>query len=432
MFTIITFIAILALLVISHEYGHFIAARKNGVRVDEFGFGFPPRIFGVQILRGNKLEKIAEKETISVQTSDIKSQDGREIIQETITDVKKEIDIVAPIKKYRFIFGNKEIEPIEGGGTVYSLNFIPLGGFVKIKGETGDNSEEADSLANKAPWRRAIFMSAGVIMNIFVAIILLSIGFMFGLPQTTENLNDVSKVRDWRVEIMQVIADSPAEKSELMAGDAIIKIDVLENPRLKEIQNYVNENKDKELAVSVKRGNETFEKKIHPMVYQDSGKGGLGVSIAETGIVSYPWYEAFYHGFIEAFIYLKEIFLAFYFLIKGLITGAGVGGAVSGPVGIAVMTGRFARLGFAYLMQFAALLSLNLAIFNILPFPSLDGGRLFFLFINKITRRPVSTRVEQWVHTVGFALIMAFAIFITVRDVSVFKSTIIGFLGRIF
>ncbi|MBU0545829.1 RIP metalloprotease RseP [Patescibacteria group bacterium] len=432
MITLIIFIAILAILVLSHEFGHFIVARKNGIKVDEFGFGFPPRILGIQFFKEIKLEKIAEQEKIEVET---KEEAG--VLKETVTDTIHEIDKVTQSRKWRIVWGNKAVEKLREEnagreGTIYSLNWIPLGGFVRIKGEDGENAQDPDSFGSKKPWQRALVLVAGVAMNILLAAVLLSVGYMVGLPQMTDQLSSETKVKDRRVEIMQVIPGKPAEQAGLEAGDVVVKLNNLENPRLKEMQKYVDDHRDEKISVTVRRENEMITKSIQPVVYEETGKGGLGVAIAEVGMVSYPWYQAIYYGFLTSFLYLKEIIVAFALFIKGLFEGAGVGGEVTGPVGIAVMTGRVARLGFAYLVQFTAVLSLNLAIINILPIPALDGGRLLFLLIAKIRGKENNKNVEQLVHTIGFALLLLLIVAVTFHDLRAFGGVFTNAFKKIF
>jgi len=390
MVSLLYFLAVLAVLVISHEFGHFIAAKKSGISVHEFGFGFPPRIFGIQFKKNNK-------------------------------------------KHWRFVLGNRDLNPSdEEYDTVYSLNWLPLGGFVKIKGENGEFSNESDSFGAKKFWQKSLVLSAGVIMNVVLAIVLLVAGYMIGLPQTVDSMSDVSKVTDRRIEILQVMEGKPAALSGIIAGDVVVQVGDLVNPRLKELQNYVDTHKNEELVVKVRRNGDIIEKKIKPIVYNDTGKGGIGIAISEIGTVKYPFFTAIWQGIKATAWYLKEILVSFYYLLRGLFIGNGVGESVSGPVGVAVMTGRVAKLGIIYLIQFTAMLSLNLAIFNILPIPALDGGRLLFLVIAKLRRKEVSQKLEQIFHMVGFALLMLLVVIVTVRDIANFKNVILAFLRRLF
>ncbi len=390
MITFLIFLAVLAVLVLSHEFGHFIVARKSGMKVYEFGFGFPPRLLGIQFK---------------------KNAEGK--------------------NKIRFI-GRKRIEAEEalGGGTIYSFNLIPLGGFVQIKGENGEDPGP-DSFGAKSAWKRAATLSAGVGMNIILAFLLLTAGFMMGLPQAVDNLPAGVNVKDSHLEIIEVISGKPAEKAGLMAGDTVLQLDNLKNPSVKAMQDYINSHKDQDIQVVIKRNGETIEKNIHPFVYESTGKAGLGVGLVEVGLVSYPWYKAIYYGFLMTGFYLKEIFLSFYYLIAGLFAGNQVGEALSGPVGIAVMTGQVARLGFSYLLNFTALLSLNLAVINILPIPALDGGRLLFLLISKLKRKPVAQKYEQIAHSLGFVLLMFLVVVITIKDLGNFKGFFIDLWNKI-
>lgn len=393
MITLLIFIAVLALLVLSHEVGHFVAARKSGMRVYEFGFGFPPRAFGVQ-----RLTKGTEK-------------------------------------KWRWFFDNKEnIEEITPDGwacgTIYSFNWIPIGGFVRVKGEEKDN-RDPDSFIMAKTWKKALFIVAGVACNILLTIVLFSIGYIVGLPTLVDGYKDVSNVKDRQLKIMQVLSGKPAETAGIKAEDEILKIGNIENPRLAEMQTYVDEHKNEDIALTLKRGEETVNLSVRPFIYEDSGKGGIGVGLAELGTVKYVWYKALYHGFIDTFVYLKEIFVAFGLLIGGLFVGKGAGDAVSGPIGIAVMTGQVAKMGLIYLLQFTAILSLNLAVINILPIPALDGGRLLFLVLNKFKKINFA-KYEQMAHAVGFILLMLLVVVVTVRDIGNFRGVFVEFFKKVF
>lgn len=441
LFTLIIFIAILALLVLAHEFGHFAAARKNGVGVEEFGFGFPPRLFGVQRLTGQTLKKISETENIEMQV-EIQPETG--VIEKRIIDKIKETDILAPFKKWRLVWGRgQHLGRADEGwlkaGTVYSLNLIPLGGFVKIKGENGEAVNEPDSFGAKPVWRRGIILSAGVVMNFILGGILLSIGLMMGLPQSLDMIGRGARISEPKVEIMAVLPGSPAARAGIQPGDEIAQLDdwlvhgdkssEAIAPQLIAVQTYVNAKKGQPIKFSFRRNSEILEKEITPVELATTKKGGIGVALLESGTVSYPWYWAIYRGFEGVIIYSWEILKALWSLLAGLFQGKSVAGELSGPVGIAVLTGRVARLGLAHLLQFTAVISINLAILNFLPIPALDGGRVFFLIMEKLRGRPLRQKVEQWTHAVGFAALMLLVVFVTYRDVARFSENFVR-LGK--
>lgn len=418
--TIITFFIVLSVLVLAHELGHFMVARKFGVKAEEFGLGFPPRAFGWQIWRERELKKISESENIEVELKTTPLDDGSEIIKETIIDEKREVDEARWVRKFRFIKGRREITEAEQKyGTVYSINWLPLGGFVKIKGENGEEQNETDSFAGRPIWQRASMLSAGVIMNIILAAVLISIGFMIGLPQSLdESLDARAHVSDKKIQVVQVMENTPAALAGLKIGDIIVDIDNNKFNNYQELQNYVAANVDKNLTYEIKRGQDLIKVDMIPRLMPDVNRGGVGVAITETGIVTYPWYLAIYEGIKTTLLLTWAIIVAFYELIKGLILGHGVTADLSGPVGIATLTGQVARMGLTYLLQFTALLSINLAVINFFPFPALDGGRILFLIIEKIKRSPVKREVEAAIHNIGFALLMLLVLIVTVRDVA--------------
>jgi len=368
--TFITFLIILSLLVFVHELGHFISARKNGVAVEEFGFGFPPRLFG--------------------------------------------------IKK---------------GKTIYSINLIPIGGFVKLKGEGGEKKEDKDSFAHKKIWQRGVILSSGVAMNILLAAVLLSVGFFIGLPQVINSHIDETKAKDIKIQVISVIKNSPAQEAGVEVGDIILSIDNQEFKEIKDIQNYIGQ-KDKEISIKLRRGDDKLIKQIIPRIInleeeklippkKRTEKKVIGVALVKTGIISYPWYQAIWNGFKTTVLLTGRIMVAFYKLFKDMIIKREIAAEVAGPVGIAVMTGRVVHLGFIYILQFAAILSLNLAILNFLPFPALDGGRILFLVIEKIRKKPVNEKIERMIHNTGFIILMALAILVTFRDVGKFGGKLI-------
>lgn len=432
--TIIIFFIVLSVLVLAHEWGHFMTARRFGVAAEEFGLGFPPRIFGVQTWRQPKLEKIAETEEAEVDVKASPLSDSGGIIQEVITDKIREIDTVEMVRSWRLIWGAKELtDEDKKFGTVYSLNWLPLGGFVKIKGENGEGENESDSFASRPVWQRAVMLAAGVIMNVVLAMALIIAGLMVGLPQSLDSgLDARAQVSDRKIQIIQVIKGSPAELADLKIGDTILSIDNNKFLNFAELQNYVNSKIGKRLDYKIKRGQELTDKLITPTLMTETGKGGVGVALSETGIVRYPWYLAIWEGFKLTFVLIWVIIVAFYELIKGLIFGQGVTADLAGPVGIATITGQVARMGLVYLMQFTALLSINLAVINFFPFPALDGGRFLFLIIEKIKRAPVKREVENLIHNIGFALLMILILVVTFRDVAKFGGVFSRIWERIF
>jgi len=417
--TIITFIIILSILVFAHELGHFITAKRFGVTAEEFGFGFPPRMFGIQTWREKKVEKIGEQEEVEIEVEQITEDDQTEIIKEVVSDKIEELDQVRIVRKWRWFWGRRELTPDDQKyGTVFSINWIPLGGFVKIKGENGENIEEKDSFASRPVWQRFMMLVAGVAMNIVLAMGLIIIGYMIGLPQVIDQIDPRAQVSDQKLQITQVFDQSPANRAGLKIGDTIISINGIKFTNYDDLQKYVASHINQELTYKIKQGQEQLDKKIIPELRPETNKGGVGIGITLTGIVKYPWYLAVWLGIKTTFVLIWVIISAFYQLIKGLIMGQGVSAELAGPVGIAALTGEVARMGLIYIMQFTALLSINLAVINFLPFPALDGGRALFLAIEKIKGVPVKREIENIIHNIGFVLLMILVLLVTFRDVN--------------
>lgn len=429
---VLIFIVILGLLIFVHELGHFTVARRNGITAPEFGFGFPPRIFGIQFLRGKKKAKAKKIDSVEIETIDVRSGD-EEMEEKIITEKSHIVDTEVPVKRWRIIWGNKdgddEFEDKErklaheqrlAAGTIYSLNWIPLGGFVKIKGEDGSQAEDEDSFSSKSAWTRIKVLAAGVMMNFLLAWLLISIGLMIGAP---ESVDSSINVENSRIQISEVAPGSPAEEMGIKIGDEISKMQTndqggtAEFGNIEAIQEYISSQKGKEIRLKIIRGKETLELKGTPRVNAPEGEGALGVALAQTVIKRYPVHLAIWNGLVSTISLIGVILAAFGGLLKALFMGQGVSADISGPVGIAVLTRDVASLGLVYILQFAALLSINLGIINALPIPALDGGRILFILIEKIRRRPVSQRVEQYFHTFFFVLLILLMVLVTFRDV---------------
>lgn len=397
---VLVFVLILGVLVLVHELGHFVTARRNGVRASEFGFGFPPRIFGFQFLYNEGIDK--NKTKVRGKWRIIwGSKDGDD--ENEKADLKE-----AHEKKMR-------------AGTIYSLNWIPLGGFVRIKGEDGENRSDPDSFSNKSAWVRIKILSAGVVMNFVLAWFLLSICFIIGSPEeinpnSGENLNS-------KIQISEIISGAPGSTMGIRVGDEISKIQknsagqtvYLQN--IKAVQNYINQNKGQKISLDILRGSEKITVSGVPRVDAPQGQGALGIALAETALVRYPWYSALWRGIGAVRDMTIMILFGLYGILRGIFMGHGVVADVSGPIGIAILTKEVTSLGLVYIIQFAAILSVNLGIFNILPIPALDGGRVLFVLIEKIKGTPISQKVEQSFHTIFFVLLLLLMAVVTYKDI---------------
>lgn len=371
MTTAIIFILILGVLIFVHELGHYLIAIRNGIKAEEFGFGFPPRIVGA--VKNDKT------------------------------------------KKYEIIWGNREVK---SKNTIFSLNWIPLGGFVNIKGENGSAVKEEDSFVSKSAWIRIKVLAAGVTMNFILAWFLLAIVFAQGAPEAIE---DTQKVKDAKVQISQVVDGTPAKEMGLTIGDQVLKICTIGREcqsisKVDELKKYIDSSKGREIVLTVKRGAETFELKGSPRIDYPSDQGALGVSLARTALIQYPWYEAIGRGLTAVVDMTILIVVTLFSLLAQFLSGTKPAMDVAGPIGIAIMTKQVSALGFTYVLQFAAMLSINLAIINILPFPALDGGRIFFILIEKLKGSPVNQKFENMANSIGMLLLLLLMVVVTFHD----------------
>lgn len=356
MITLLLFILIIGILVLVHEFGHFIVAKKSGLTVEEFGFGFPPKIFSWKI-----------------------------------------------------------------NETVYSVNLLPIGGFVKILGEDGSKTDDPKSFAAKSFFIKSFIIVAGVFMNFILGAALLSVGFYIGLPQILEKENEIS-AKNVKIQILVVNPNSPASKANIKIGDAIESFSAkgesnFSGKDISVFQDFINKNKGREINLKIQRGREDLEIKTIPRINAPNGEGALGIAIAKTGIVSYPWHKAIWFGVKSAITAIWEIIKGFFELIKNLITAGKIPQEIAGPVGIAVLAGQAINFGFIYLLQLVALISLNLAVLNLIPFPALDGGRLLFLGIEKIKGSKINPKIENAAHGIGLVLLLLLAAMVTWHDI---------------
>jgi len=366
--TVLIFIIVLGVLVFVHEFGHFIVAKKSGMQVEEFGFGFPPRIAGVQKIDG----------------------------------------------KWKWIWGHKP--GLDGSKTVYSINAIPLGGFVRILGENNQHPEHPGSFINKGFTPRFLTLVAGVVMNVILAWVLLSVGFGIGLPVAVNNLDDVPKnavFTGQQIAILEVVKDLPADKAGIKPNDVILLIDGQQFASVPDIQSYVKAHAGGSVEFLVKRQQQEVKISVVPNINPPEGEGPTGVALSMVGKLKYPWYLAVVKGADATISGLVNIVSGFYGLIVSHTGFANLGG----PVKIAKLTGEVAGMGFIYLLQFTAFLSLNLAVLNILPFPALDGGRVLFLLVEKIRGKKNNQKFEQIVNVAGFVFLLLLMVAVTINDI---------------
>jgi len=368
---IIAVIIFLSILVLVHELGHFLAAKKFGLLVEEFGFGLPPRLWGKKI-----------------------------------------------------------------GETIYSINALPFGGFVKIFGENredetapqldeevsvvqmeeeiiaSDNELIIDeklivekivipdhrSFNSLSVGRRALIILSGVLMNFLLGWLVISIVFAVGAPQA--------------IVITQISQNSPAESIGLQVGDKII------NTSADNFIKFTNENRGKEITLKIERNGEIKEFFVTPRINPPADEGVLGIGLIETGAPKQNIFYSVWEGLKTSIQIIELVFSAIFNLLKQFFTsGTANLGEVAGPVGIVKITAQAETLGFSYLLQLLALISLNLVVINIFPFPALDGGRLLFLLIEKIKGSPLPVKFERYANALGMVILIILMISITIRDI---------------
>lgn len=357
--SIILFIIILAILIIAHELGHFIAAKRAGVRVDEFGIGFPPRLWS---------------------------------------------------KKF--------------GETVYSINTFPVGGFVKIFGENPDDEslkgkDSSRSLTHKPKLVQAWVISAGVVFNLLFAWFLLSVGFMAGMPYSVDDSVYGARVEDPALTITQVLSKSPAESAGLKGGDIIVALssgkDSLNNPKVETTQKFIAGHD--EVTLVYWRGGEEKTTLVRPHDGLVDGRRAIGISMDIVGILKLSPYEAFTLGVTTTLSLTQATIVGLFDFFKNMFIGQADLSGVAGPVGLVGVVSDAGALGFMHLISLTALISINLAVINLLPFPALDGGRLFFILIEWVKRSPIKPGIANAANGIGFLLLIALMTFVTFHDV---------------
>ncbi len=356
--TILVFLLILSILVLIHEAGHFFVAKFFNIKVEEFGFGLPPRAFG-----------------------------------------------------------------IKRGETIYSINWLPIGGFVKLFGEddagagkvslskveTKQSPKDTNRAFYSRPvWQRASVVFAGVFMNFVLAVAIVSILFSFiGVAVAGKD-----------VVVDQVIKGAPAEQSGIKPKDIIVSINNVNITTPDQLVLYTKDHLGEKLVLKLKDTKSNIRTvEITPRSQYPKDQGPMGVAISQSFTTKkYPIWEAPFVGTKEVLNQSAMIGQGLVTVVVQLITKGSVPKDVAGPVGIAQLTGTVVEIGLPAVLSFIALLSLNLAIINILPIPALDGGRLLFILVEGFTGKKVSPRVETMAHTIGMAVLLGLIALITIHD----------------
>ena len=375
--SILLFLVLLSTLVVLHELGHFVAARIFGIKAEEFGVGFPPRLIG--FVRENGTWK-------KVSRTDRRSYKN----------------------------------------TIWSLNWLFLGGFVRIKGETEQGATDADSINAKPIWQRMVVIVAGVVMNWITGAVLLSVVLMIGTTIVLDGVPVTATITNRSVTITDVLVGAPAARAGFEIGDHVQSIDGLGVASAEALRDAIRTRGVAEIHFTIERRNDTKLLVATPEDLKEIGHTGIGVGLADTGRVSLPFGQALLGGVRMAWAMTLAIFSAFGHLLNGIVRLQGVPSDISGPVGIAVETGKVAQQGFVAVLQFAAVLSLNLGVLNVLPIPALDGGRFFFLLLEKIRRKPLGRNAEIRIHNTAFALLVLLLVVVTMRDVYRLGSELLG------
>lgn len=363
--SIIIFLIVLAALVFVHELGHFLVAKKSGIKVDEFGIGFPPRLISKKV-----------------------------------------------------------------GETVYSLNLIPFGGFVKIFGENPDEEsmtgpESGRSFVNKPRYIQALVLVAGIVFNFLFAWLLISFSFMSGVAASSSDYAQYgSRITNERLIITGISPQSPAEQAGFKAGDVITSISSGnasvegENIQIENVQEIIDQSEGNPLTITHTRGEEVLSTNITATEGIVEDKYAIGISMDRAGTLTLPIHLAVWEGGKLTLFMIKAVAIGIVDFLYSAIVGEADFASVSGPVGIVGLVGDATQLGFTYLLMFTAIISINLGVINLIPFPALDGGRLLFVLIESIRRKSISPQVANTVNGIGFILLLLLMFVVTYKDIA--------------
>ncbi|MBV9691879.1 MAG: site-2 protease family protein [Ktedonobacteraceae bacterium] len=393
-------IPVFGLLVLVHEFGHFITAKWAGIRVEEFGLGFPPRLVGF------RKRKRGGWEVIWFAGNRSEGEDYLDSKQTPFSGTSG---------------GVSTFSTPANAATIYSLNLIPIGGFVRMPGENGDihdpdGNYDPQSFAAKSAGKRIIVLCAGVTMNVLLAIVLFSIAN--GLPVPTSP-----------AVIGQVVANSPAAQAGLRPGDTFIQVNGHPVKLFSDVQAIVGQAIADDMGqhatvpvnmlIQHKGDAHSTSTTVNVRVHPPAGQGPMGIDAGRTVVfVSSPIWQAPLKGIAQTFELMRVIISQIGLLVVGAINLH----MLTGPVGIVKFTGQVAQtvpaVGLSPLLSFTAFLSLNLAIINILPFPALDGGRVLLVLIEVLRGgKRLKPEREGVINLIGMAILLTLVVIVTINDV---------------
>lgn len=309
---------------------------------------------------------------------------------------------------------------IKRGETIYSINWIPFGGFVKYT-EGDESSTNKRAFINKSIWQRALVVVAGVLMNFFVAFVVLMIGFWASMPPLVtapeQYVEDPTKINS-KVIVLEIEEASPAEMAQLQLGDYIIGSGDVRFNSVDDFKVFLENKANQAVSFTVERSGEEVVLSITPKL-NDEGNVVVGVWIDRAiEKVNYIWWKVPWLALQETVRLTGIIAVAIANFVFRLFTTASIPAELAGPVGIAKITADLLHLGWLKILQFMVFLSLNLAIINLVPFPALDGGRLLFIIIEALRGgRKLPQRIEGAIHSVGFMLLLLLLLVVTFRDI---------------
>ncbi|MDP2655283.1 MAG: M50 family metallopeptidase [bacterium] len=361
---ILIFIAVIVALIVVHEFGHFVVAKWSGMRVDEFGLGYPPRAM-----------------------------------------------VIGKI-----------------GETEYTLNWLPFGGFVKIYGEDGKvHGDAPDPRAFSARPRilQAFVLVAGVAMNLLFAYVLITGALIAGTPRVLSD-NEVATAQNVELAVANVLPGSPAAQAGLLPGDIILSAEdghnILPQTTPSAFTKFVSlggSNKTITLSVRHADGKEAllFARPIEGLIASDPSRPAIGVEVATIGVVPLSFWAAITEGASLTWGATKLTAIGLWHFFYGVFTLSADLSQVAGPIGIAGVVGTASMQGFGYLFSIMAIISINLALINLIPVPALDGGRLLFVIIESIIRRPIKPVVAHTMNAIGFASLILLMLVVTAHDI---------------